>query len=87
MRRLALEEMADPERFDHGGEADAALERRSEPAPEHEVLPDAEMGKELSVLEHEPDAAAISGHEDRALGVHQGAAIERDVAAIGADQP
>ena len=45
------------------------------------------MGKQARVLEHEPDASAIGGHEDALGGIDQDAVVEHDAAAIGARQP
>ena len=75
--------MADPERGDHRIEGDAALGLRCEPPPEQEILPDAQMRKELGILEHEPDPAAMLGHEGSGFGVHQNAAVKHDAAPVG----
>lgn len=74
--------MFDAERLDHSTERNLACGLRREPAPEQEISPHAEMREELGVLKHEPDPAAIGGHEDRSLSVYQHAAVEHDRAAI-----
>ena len=45
------------------------------------------MREQASVLEHEADAPAISGHEDAPSGIDQDAVVEHDAAAVGAGQP
>ena len=53
---------------------------------EQKILPDAEMGEETRILEHEPDAAAIGRDEDALGGIDQDAVVEHDAAAIGPRQ-
>ena len=47
-RRLALEQVPDPQRLDHLGERNACCRLRRKPTPEQEILPDAEMREELA---------------------------------------
>ena len=81
-RRLALEQMPDPQRLDHLGKRNACCSLRRKPASEQKILPDAEMREELGILEHEPNPAPIGRHENVSFGIHQDAAIEHDGAAI-----
>jgi hypothetical protein len=60
---------------------DAARTARREPAPEREVAPDADVGKQLRVLKHQPDAAAMARHENAFFRVEQHALAQRDAAA------
>ena len=78
--------MADAERGDDGVERDARLMPRREPAPEQQIPPDAEVRKQLRILEHEADAPPVFGHEDAGFGVDEDPIVEHDAAAIGTQE-
>ena len=78
--------MGDAERLDDGIEFDRARDAGGEPAPEQQVLPHGEMGKQLRVLVHEADPAVVLGHEDMLLGIHQHTVVDHDHAAVRPQQ-
>src|SRR4029077_11156478 len=84
--RPTLQKMADAEKIKNRFELNLALPRRPEPAPEHEVLANREVGKKAAFLKYVSDAAPVGRDKNAGCRIDERRSVDRDPPAVGADK-